>query len=202
MHKIETSKKEIIDILKAWIVISVAFAVILGTRNIFSIKFLFYLIISALTVGVGFLFHELAHKVLAQKYGAIAEFRSFDIMLVLALALAFFGSPIIFAAPGAVMISGGNINVQRYGKISAVGPLTNIILAIIFLALRRFFDGGSWLMELSNYGFLINSWLALFNMIPIWEFDGRKIFQWSKAVWASIVLIGLFFFIYLRNIFF
>ena len=97
MHKIETSKKEIIDILKAWIVISISFAVILGDKNILSTNFLYNLLMAALTVGVGFLFHELSHKFLAQKYGAMAEFRSYDIMLVLALVMSFFGA--VFAAP-------------------------------------------------------------------------------------------------------
>ena len=37
--KMETSKKEIIDILKAWVVISVAFAIIISNRS-FTDKFL------------------------------------------------------------------------------------------------------------------------------------------------------------------
>ena len=188
--KIETSKREIIDILKAWIVISVAFAIIISNRS-FTDKFLFNLFLSAVTVGVGFLLHELSHKVVAQKYGAIAEFRSFDIMLVLALAMSFFLGA-IFAAPGAVMIAGGNINIQRYGKISAVGPLMNIFLAVIFLILK-YLDISANVNLIGEYGFFINSWLALFNMIPIWEFDGRKIFQWSKAVWFSIVAVAVVF---------
>ncbi|MEK6932389.1 MAG: hypothetical protein AABW56_01185 [Nanoarchaeota archaeon] len=188
--KIETSKREIVDILKAWVVISVAFAVIISNRS-FTDKFLFNLFLSAVTVGVGFLLHELSHKVVAQKYGAIAEFRSFDIMLVLALAMSFFLGA-IFAAPGAVMIAGGNINIQRYGKISAVGPLMNLFLAIIFLIIK-YLDINANINLIGEYGFFINSWLALFNMIPIWEFDGRKIFQWSKGVWIAIVAVAVVF---------
>jgi len=191
MYKIETSKEEIIDILKAWITISLAFALILGNKNIFSIGFLINFFIATLTVGVGFLLHELAHKVLAQKYGAIAEFRAFNPMLLLALFMSYFLG-VIFAAPGAVMIHGGNINIKRYGKISAVGPLTNLILALIFLAIKLL-DYGGILNTIGSYGFMINSWLALFNMIPFWQFDGRKIFMWNKMIWVGITLIsGLF----------
>src|SRR3989344_3260915 len=191
MHKIETSKEEIVDILKAWITISLAFALILGNKNIFSIGFLINFFIATLTVGVGFLLHELAHKVLAQKYGAIAEFRAFNPMLLLALFMSYFLG-VIFAAPGAVMIHGGNINIKRYGKISAVGPLTNLILALIFLAIKLL-DYGGILNTIGSYGFMINSWLALFNMIPFWQFDGRKIFMWNKMIWVGITLIsGLF----------
>lgn len=191
MHKIETSKKEIIDILKAWIVISVAFALILGNKNFFSIEFLVNLFIAALTVGVGFLLHELAHKILAQKYGAIAEFRAFNPMLLLALFMSYFLG-VIFAAPGAVMIHGGNINIKRYGKISAVGPLTNLALALIFLAIKLLNYKGI-LSTIGDYGFMINSWLALFNMIPFWQFDGRKIFMWNKLIWVSIVVVAVIF---------
>ncbi len=189
-NKIETSNKEIIDILKAWIVISISFAVILSNRDVFSSKFFTNFIIAALTVGVGFLFHELSHKVLAQKYGAIAEFRSFDMMLVLALATSFLG--VVFAAPGAVMIAGGNINVKRYGKISAAGPIVNLVLAIIFFVVRTL-NFSTTFNLIGQYGFFVNSWLALFNMIPLWEFDGRKIFAWSKTVWVSIVAVALVF---------
>ncbi len=200
MHKIETSKKEIIDILKAWIVISLAFAIILSNNDILSNKFLVNLIISALTVGIGFLLHELSHKVVAQKYGAIAEFRSFDPMLILAILMSYFLG-VIFAAPGAVMISGGDINIRRYGKISAAGPLTNLVLALLFLFIKSLNLGGTFDI-LGNYGFFINSWLALFNMIPFWEFDGRKIFAWNKIVWVSIVGIALLFLFVLRAYFF
>ena len=185
------AKKEIIDILKAWVVISLSFAIILTNRNIFSQKFLFNLLLAALTVGVGFLFHELSHKVLAQKYGAIAEFRSFDSMLVLALAMSYFLG-IVFAAPGAVMIAGGNINIKRYGKISAAGPIVNLVLALIFLVLK-ISNISQAITLIGKYGFFVNSWLALFNMIPFWEFDGRKIFNWNKIVWFSIVIIALIF---------
>ncbi len=186
----ETSKTEIIDITKAWLVISLAFAIVLTHNNLFSIKLLFNFLLAGLTVGVGFLLHELSHKVLAQKYGATAEFRAFDYMLVLALAMSFLG--FIFAAPGAVMILGRNINVKRNGKISAAGPITNLILAIIFFALIKL-NLNQGVNTIGQYGFFINSWLALFNMIPVWNFDGKKIFIWSKAVWGIIVGISMLF---------
>lgn len=184
----ETSKTEIIDILKAWIVISLAFAIVLTNRNdLFSSKLFFNFLLSGLTVGIGFLFHELSHKIIAQRYGAVAEFRAFDPMLVLALIMSFFG--FVFAAPGAVMIAGGNINTKRNGKISAAGPMTNLVLAVIFFIVMKFTS----LNTLGQYGFFVNSWLALFNMIPVWNFDGKKIFLWNKIIWVSIVGIALIF---------
>lgn len=176
------SKKEIIDISKAWAAISLAFAILLrGSTG----SFLTSLILSALTVGVGFLLHELGHKYLAQKYGCFAEFKSFDQMLVLAVALSFFG--FIFAAPGAVFIS-GYVNRERNGKISAIGPAINIVLAVLFILLTSFSTG--FLSLIGTYGSSINAWLALFNMIPVWNFDGRKVWMWSKPVWFVIAIVA------------
>src|SRR3989338_6835259 len=181
LGNISTSEAELKDILKAWVAISLAFAIMLSS-SIFSSDFYLKFIIASLTVGIGFLLHELGHKIVAQKYGCFAEFRSFDNMLLLAIAMSFFG--FVFAAPGAVMIS-GRINKRKNGIISAAGPLVNIALAIMFLALS--FAGLPTIFKLvASYGFMINSWLALFNMLPFWLFDGSKVWAWSKTAYALI----------------
>lgn len=185
LGRISTSDIEIRDILKAWIAVSIAFGIVLSASfSDFYQKF----IIAALTVGIGFLLHELGHKFVAQRYGCFAEFRSFDNMLILAIAMSFFG--FVFAAPGAVMIS-GRVNIRRNGIISAAGPLVNLGLAVLFLPL--FFIPSQFLQLVALYGFMINSWLALFNMIPVWLFDGHKIWRWNKAVYFAMAAIALSF---------
>ena len=183
-----TSRKEIIDLAKAWIVISTAFAILLHGLS-FNAGFVLAFVLSAFTVGTGFLVHELAHKIVAQHYGCDAEFRSFDSMLLLALLMSFFG--FIFAAPGAVFIN-GPVGVRRNGKISMAGPLTNIIFAVIFLAGLFVFKTGA-LRDLAFYGFIINGWLGLFNMLPFWNFDGKKILAWNKMVYGAMVGAGILF---------
>ena len=192
--RINTSEQELKDLLKAWIAISLAFAIAMS-NSIFSSGIYAKFIIASLTVGIGFLFHELGHKFVAQKYGCFAEFRSFDNMLLLAIAMSFFG--FIFAAPGAVMIS-GHVNKKRNGKISAAGPIVNLILASIFLALI-FIEMPKLFNSIAYYGFVINSWLALFNMIPFWLFDGYKILRWNKVVYGIIVNTA-FLFMLLQNL--
>ena len=182
---ITTSEKEIIDISKAWIAISIAFAILLS-GSIFSKGFYVMFIVSSITVGIGFLFHELGHKIVAQRFGCFAEFRSFDNMLLLAIVMSFFG--FLFAAPGAVMIS-GNVDIKKNGIISAAGPIVNIVLALIFLILGII----GLAPTISNYGFIINSWLALFNMIPMWNFDGKKILKWNKIVYSIIIGLAIIF---------
>jgi len=186
--KLTTSKKELNDMLKAWIAISAAFAIaITGSFN--SPGFYLKFISAAFTVGLGFLLHEIGHKIMAQKYGCFAEFRSFDNMLVLALLMSFFG--FIFAAPGAVMIA-GKVTRRKNGMISAAGPAVNLVLSLIFLGI--FFMPAPDFVKLgAYYGFIVNAWLALFNMIPFWLFDGRKIWEWSRPVYFSITAIAVIF---------
>ena len=174
------SQVEIEHLLKAWVAISLAFAIILSNGDIFSSMFTGMLLVSGFTVGLGFLLHELAHKYVAQKYNCFAEFRSFNFMLVLAVAMSFLG--FVFAAPGAVMIN-GYVNKERNGKISVAGPVMNIILGVLFLGLIL----SGFVNLFTSYGLLINGWLAAFNMIPFLNFDGKKILNWSKPVYFSVL---------------
>ena len=206
--KIKTSKTELIDITKAWIALSFAFAIILfpsffGVNislmgsdfsistiliNIFSINFLLIFVISLFTAGLGFLLHELAHKFVAQKYGCVAEFRAFDQMLYIAVGLAMFIG-FIFAAPGAVMIS-GNITRRENGIISVAGPMTNYILAVIFIFLSFLLAPGIGKIIL-QVGFSINMILGVFNLIPFGNLDGLKVLQWNKTIWAILFISGI-----------
>lgn len=180
-----TSKVEIIDLLKSWIAISIAAAFI----DFFpGLSFFQKIIFSGITVGTAFLLHELGHKIAAQRYGCFAEFRSSDNMLMLAIVMAAFFK-IIFFAPGAVMIS-GPVGKKRNGMISAAGPGTNFALAILFLA-GMIYIPILTLIPLLTFGYYVNTWIGLFNMLPVWLFDGKKILRWNKAVYYSMVGIGI-----------
>lgn len=181
------SKIEVHDLIKAWLMLSLAFAVYFSNGFDLTLAFFLGFIVSLLTVGTAFVFHELGHKLLAQYYGCFAEFRAFNGMLWIALIMSFFN--VIFAAPGAVMIS-GPIGTRRNGKISALGPGINIVLALIFLAVNILYRNPV-LNIISYYGFTVNSWLALFNMLPLPMFDGKKIWDWNKSVYTSMIVIAI-----------
>lgn len=186
------SNTELKHLFRAWLVISLAFAIL---NNGFSLtaQFLLAVLMAAVTVGLGFLLHEIAHKFLAQRYGCIAEFRAFDTMLLFALVMSFFG--FIFAAPGAVFIN-GKVNDARNGRISAVGPLVNIVLAFLFFVLLLFLAAASvdnsLIISLAFYGLSINGWLALFNMLPFWQMDGSKVLKWNRKIYALMMAAAVF----------
>jgi Zn-dependent protease len=74
---------------------------------------------------------------------------------------------------------------EHIGKIAAAGIFVNLLLAIAF-----YFIGG-------NFGILfakLNIWFVFFNMIPISDLDGNKIFFGNLVLWsflAVVTLIGL-----------
>jgi Zn-dependent protease len=188
------SGKEKKDLFYAGILISLAFAILLsgGLEEIFRFNenFLIIFAMSFFTAGLAFLLHESMHKYAAQSYGLKAEFRAYYPGLFLAIIFSLAG--FIIAAPGAVYIS-GRINRKMDGKISLAGPLTNIILAVIFLIPLLLIQDGL-LTVFFKFGLTINSLLAAFNLLPFAPFDGGKVYSWNKLTYAIslIVAIGLF----------
>ncbi len=186
-------------LLKSWAAISLAFAIFLTFNNntIFSqmnawARFLLLTLVSAATVGLGFLIHELAHKYIAEREGCHAEYQANDAMLLTALLLSKW---FIFAAPGAVHIS-GRPNPRERGTIALAGPVANLVLALLFLIL--FVSLNSSLRMVMGFGGAINALMALFNLIPAGAFDGFKILSWSKlayglTVTAAVILSFLLF---------
>ncbi|MHA1694607.1 MAG: M50 family metallopeptidase [Candidatus Helarchaeota archaeon] len=155
--------------------------------------FLFVIFECFVGAFTGFFLHELGHKFTAQKFGCWAEFRVNYSGLLLGLLFSLSGF-FIFFVPGAVYIK-GDIDLEKNGKISLMGPLTNLIIGGLSF-------GVYWLIRIFNltYYFLflydltyfvstINISLALFNLLPFGPLDGKKIFNWNKSL-LIFLLIG------------
>ena len=191
--RIRTSSTEMQHLFIAWIAISYAFALVLSDPvgparpDPFGLLVINKFILSLLTVGVSFLLHELAHKVVAQRYNMWAEFRMSSSMLMFAVGMAYL-SGWLFAAPGAVQIQASYATREQIGRIGAAGPLMNVLLALIFMPIGGM---GGFLGEIGSFGVMINLWLALFNMLPFSVLDGKKVLAWSKGAFFGIVLLIL-----------
>jgi len=171
------------DLLIAWLAISVAFTLIYIRGGIDPIGFVFFFAMSLVTVGVAFVLHELAHKFSAMRYGYWAEFKKDNQMLLVAVVMAALVG-VVFAAPGATYVY-GNATRAENGRISAAGPITNLVLCIPFAALMLF--GGGLLAVVGLVGLRINAMIAAFNMLPVSVLDGRKVLAWNPAVFAVLM---------------
>ncbi|MCX8205890.1 MAG: site-2 protease family protein [Candidatus Micrarchaeota archaeon] len=192
---LDIEKREIEEIAICMLAISIAlFIASNGIASIVSyppIEIGKQLGVLMLTVGTGFICHEMAHKFVAQRYGARAGFVMWPtgllIMFVFAVLFGF-----VFAAPGAVYIYARNITREQNGKISVAGPLTNIVLAGLFFAMLPFavalFGTKSILTEIAFFGYLFNTIFAGFNLLPIFPLDGSKVLAWNWIVWLGLLI--------------
>lgn len=187
------SVRERRDLLVAWVAISIAFSLIYIRYGATPALFLLFLGISLVTVGVGFILHELAHKFTAMSYGFWAEFRKNNLMLVVAVALAALAG-VVFAAPGATMIYAPSLTREQNGKISAAGPVTNLLLCIPFAAILLLGSavdirlmGLNVISTLGMIGLQVNAMIAAFNMLPVSVLDGKKVLAWNPVVFVVLI---------------
>jgi len=199
------SRREEFDLFIAWIAISISFAIIKiapfgitgPVRSIDPVVALIYFGIALLTVGIGFILHEMAHKFTAIKFGYWAEFRKDNTMLLFAVLLAALVG-FVFAAPGATVIysnsgSGQGLTRKENGIISASGPVVNLLLCIPFAALvligaPLMGASGTLLTQIGIFGIQINAMIAAFNLLPISILDGRKVMAWNIPIFVLLVI--------------
>lgn len=189
--KIRFSKTEILHIVVSIVVLSAAFAILMRGRSLHldpTMNILLIIGLSFLLVICSFLFHELGHKFVAQRYRIWSEFRAYPMGLVMALITAFMG--FLFAAPGAVYIE-GNITKEMNGKISLAGPSVNFAIATFAIIVCLFIQPGTLAYVAFFMLAYLNAFLGLFNMIPIMPFDGSKIIKWNLPVYIIAVVIGI-----------
>lgn len=183
------ARNEPLEFAKAWIGTALAFAVLYSGGRIASPQFITLFILTALTAGIGVILHEVAHRVVARHFGATAHFVANDGMLILSIVIAFAG--FLFAAPGAVWHSGW-LTKRQSGLVAAAGPVTNMVLALLFavayLAMRDATPG--LLVSGLRMGFVINALLGVFNMLPIGPIDGAKILNWNAGAFGALFVIG------------
>jgi len=188
-------RQEVRDLAIAWLALGVAFTFFLtptGFVRQMVAGVLDYgefgrtFVLSMITVGTGFLLHELAHKVVAVRFGQVAAFRADYGMLAFAIALGLAG--FLFAAPGAVYHR-GQITLRENGLVSVAGPVTNLVLAVVFFL--PFLVTSGFAAEVARMGVLVNLFLAAFNMVPFGPLDGNTVREWHTGVFAAVLGVAV-----------
>ena len=195
--RIHTSRTELLHIGIAYVVLTFDLVLILtaagflyGQTASFVSRISVPLVLAAAGAALtGFVCHELAHKVVAQRHGFWAEFRLSVYGLVVSVITATIG--FLWAAPGATLVGGmSEVDRSNWGRTSLAGPMSNAAFAAIFyiaavgLELARN-PYTIWILLLV----FINGWFATFNLVPFGPLDGAKVFRWSRAIWIGAILI-------------
>jgi Zn-dependent protease len=192
---LQFSSRELLDLLVAWLALGVAFMVFfaggasggLGLLSAGPGTLLTAFVVSLVTAGIGFLLHELGHKVSAVRFDNVAVFRADYGMLFVAVMSAFLG--FLFAAPGAVHHR-GPLTDRQHGLVALAGPAVNLALAVLFVP--ALVAGSLLNLELvtlvGGRGLAVNLFLAAFNLVPLGPLDGSTVLDWSKLVWVGLFL--------------
>jgi len=196
---VSTSRQEVSQILIAFTVFVVALVFIFtGSAYLYSGPATLAstltpaILAAAVSAGLtGFVAHELAHKIVAQRRGAWAEFRMWPMGLVFTF-LTSVTAGMLLGAPGATMVAGMSESDRTgWGTTSVAGPLTNVTFGLGFLAVGlgafRLGVGASsvyWILMIA----WINGLFGTFNLLPVGPLDGRKVLRWSVPVWLGSIL--------------
>lgn len=191
-------RNEVLEFAKAWLGTALAFALLYtgglrgSLQSLLSPGFLMALGLAAITAGLGVILHELMHRVVARSFGATAHFIANDGMLVVSILLAAFTS-FLFLAPGAVWHT-GYLTKRQVGLIAAAGPITNMVLALLFvgaLLVTRTMDVPRLLTVGLVMGYGVNSILGVFNMLPFGPIDGAKVLNWSGVAFGVLIAVAV-----------
>ena len=187
------TKNEVRDLAIAFIVLSISFAISSVGLDAHGMISVFPIVM--IGVAVGMILRELAQKFVATKYGCEAEFKMWPIGLLIAFVTSFIG--IVFAFPGEIKIHSGRITEEIDGRIAIAGPMANMILALIFIFIAaliypltlhsQFFN---LIYLIFTVGFSVNSFLATFNLLPLYSLDGTKVLKWSAKIWIVVFAIA------------
>lgn len=194
--RLNLSIEEISELGIAWLIMSAVILYLTG----FNLDLIFFYLI---VFGISFFTHELSHKFTAIKFGARANFKISKDGLIFMLVSLIIGFPILTV--GAVYWWGeAAYSTRLRGRVSAAGPISNIILAgffyviigISFLIFPQLPDVGILLFQAGLIGVWLNTFLGLFNLLPIGMLDGAKVLAWDGRIWAALVgtflVIGFF----------
>ncbi|HEY4525687.1 MAG TPA: site-2 protease family protein [Candidatus Paceibacterota bacterium] len=162
--------------------------------------------------------HEVSHGYVAEKLGdptarlagrlTFNPIKHIDLFgsILLPLLLFFSNSPVLIGWAKPVPYNPYNLRDPKYGplKVALAGPLSNILLALIFSLLVRFgmiYLPAQFILLLAII-ILVNIALAVFNLLPIPPLDGSKILtlilprRWSMAMenlgFSGIIVIFIF----------
>jgi len=151
-----------------------------------------------LIVGLSLLVSISVRKIAALQTGLRAEYKVWMFGLLLALIFAFVSNGNIWILVGGGLmfhhLAGHRLGFFRYGLnyfavglSSAVGPISNIILAAIFKGISVFVSNA-----LITKAIMFNLGFAVWSMLPFPPLDGGRMFYGSRMAYALLFFFVVF----------
>lgn len=146
----------------------------------------------------GITLHEAAHGYVAHRLGddtawqagrvSLNPLRHIDAFgtLILPITLIAINSPVVFGYAKPVPVNFDVLGPRNTVLVAAAGPLTNIALVLLSLALLAVFAGSipAWVMDNLLNAYAINFSLTLFNLLPFPPLDGWRVlaglYRWMR----------------------
>lgn len=207
MYRMVPSNQEIIDLVLADAALTIGFSLVLSRgfsssmsaclgavgimKALCNNPFFFYLPVAFIAVSLSFILHEYMHKVVAQRYGALAAFKRWDLGILLAIVSGWAG--FLIGSVGATWIYTNTFTKKQDGLTSLAGPATNFVVFLVFFTISLFLPSSyanGYAGVVVSVTLFISLWLAVFNMLPIYPLDGSKVWRWNKPVYL-VTFVGL-----------
>jgi Zn-dependent protease len=138
---------------------------------------------------VSMMFHELAHGFVAYRLGdstakrmgrlSFNPIKHMDPLGTAMFFITFLFGGFVFGWAKPVPVSPYYFKSRQWGMalVSLAGPVTNFILAIVFILILNAIhpDSAGWVYEIFSRLFAVNMVLGLFNLVPIPPLDGSRV---------------------------
>jgi len=132
--------------------------------------------------GMATVAHELSHRFFARRWNGASEFQFWGLGTTMMLLTAWlFGN--VFAMPSRTLTAATeHLTREQTVVVAVAGPLANIVFALASVLLIPL---GGLLTLIGQAGPSMNLLAAVFEMVPLSLLDGKKVYAYSKILWAA-----------------
>jgi Zn-dependent protease len=192
---IKFTKEEIRNLLISIIVISILFTINMTQKSGWTNPDIInILIITIIIFSISLIAKIYSQKYLARKYHYHIEYKIWGYGLIFALITMLLNIFVITPGYFKYGLYDRIATDEEKAKIALIGPAINIIIAVIFLIaliiLKSMMTTG--IIKLAMLiGFYINTYMAVFNLIPFMALDGIKLFEYDMKMWIAPMIISV-----------
>ena len=103
----------------------------------------------------------------------------------------------VLAFVGSIKIDEDDVPDEIKGKTAVAGPMANMALALLFIVIATLIyplkihsSVFNLIFLINTVGFSVNSFLAAFNLLPLWTLDGLNVFKWDVKIWIVTFVLA------------